>query len=115
MNKKIYSDEFKLQVVKEYFTGDLGCRLLAKKYNLPSKNYIFNWRDYLINKGLLNPHLKSKYHKGSQKSLDSKKKTPYEIQLENENLELRAKLDLFTELNKLIKEDNLNTKKNSNL
>lgn len=111
MNKKIYSDEFKLQVVKEYFTGDLGCRLLAQKYNLPSKNYIFNWRDYLINKGLLNPHLKPNYHKGSQKSLDSRKKTPYEIQLENENLELSAKLALFTELNKLIKEDNLNTKK----
>lgn len=39
---KQYSDEFKLQVVKEYLEGNLGCRRLAQKYNLPSKNYILN-------------------------------------------------------------------------
>ena len=43
MSRNVYSDEFKLAVVKEYFEGDLGVRLLAKKYNLPSKNYITNW------------------------------------------------------------------------
>lgn len=50
---KQYSDEFKLQVVKEYLEGNLGCRRLAQKYNLPSKNYILNWKDQLIKKGLL--------------------------------------------------------------
>lgn len=34
MKQKNYSDEFKPQVVKEYFTGELGCRLLARKYNI---------------------------------------------------------------------------------
>lgn len=51
------------------------------------------------------------HHKGSQKTLDSKKKTAYEIQLESENLELRAKLALLSELEKILKEDNQNTKK----
>ena len=37
MNQK-YSEDFKLSVVKEYYEGDLGVRLLARKYNLPSKN-----------------------------------------------------------------------------
>ena len=41
LNKK-YSDEFKLQVIKEYLETSIGCRPLAKKYNLPSKNYIHN-------------------------------------------------------------------------
>ena len=49
---KQYSDEFKLQVVKEYLEGSLGCRRLAQKYNLPSKNYILNWKNQLIKKGL---------------------------------------------------------------
>lgn len=111
MRQKKYSDEFKLQIVKEYLTGDLGCRLLAKKYNLPSKNYIFHWRDQLIKKGLLNADVKAAFHKGSQKALNSEKKTAYEIQLENENLELRATLALCQELQKLLKEDNENTKK----
>lgn len=111
MRTKNYSDEFKLQVVKEYLTGDLGCRLLAKKYNLPSKNYIFNWRDYLIKKGLISSDVKASFHKGSVKPIDSKKKTAYEIQLEKENLELRATLALYNELEKLLKEDNKSTKK----
>lgn len=111
MRQKKYSDEFKLQVVKEYLTGDLGCRLLAKKYNLPSKNYIFHWRDQLIKKGLLDSDVKATFHKGNQKPLDSKRKTAYEIQLEKENLELRATLALCNELDKLLKEDNQNTKK----
>ena len=55
---KQYSDEFKLQVVKEYLEGSLGCRRLAQKYNLPSKNYILNWKDQLIKKGLLEKFLK---------------------------------------------------------
>ena len=52
VNKK-YSDEFKLQVIMEYLNGTMGCRTLAKKYNLPSKNYIEKWQNQLIKKGLL--------------------------------------------------------------
>ena len=39
-----YSNEFKLEVVNEYLNSNIGCRLIARKYNLPSKNYIFRWK-----------------------------------------------------------------------
>lgn len=100
-----YSDEFKLQVIQEYLNGDLGCRLLAKKYNLPSKNYIANWEKQLKKKGLLPSNSKRKYHKGSQKSLNKIKKTPYELQLERQNLELKAELAYLKELKKLVDND----------
>lgn len=51
--KKTYSDEFKLSVIKDYYTSPLGVRAIAVKYNLPSKNYINNWEQYLKKKGLL--------------------------------------------------------------
>ena len=38
-----YSPEFKLHVVNEYLQGTLGYRLLAKKYNIPSKSQIETW------------------------------------------------------------------------
>ena len=47
MNKKNYSDEFKLQVIKDYLNSSLGCRAIAKKYNLPSKNYVDKWKKQL--------------------------------------------------------------------
>ena len=98
---KQYSDEFKLQVVKEYLEGNLGCRRLAQKYNLPSKNYILNWKDQLIKKGLLEDT-----HKKILKTLSNKStKTAYEKQLERENLELKAQLAFYQEMKKLIEED----------
>lgn len=50
MTNKKYSDEFKLQVINEYLNTSIGCRTLAKKYNLPSKNYIDKWKQQLIKK-----------------------------------------------------------------
>lgn len=38
-----YSDEFKLQIVKEYLKGPLGFQLLAKKYAIPSESPIVRW------------------------------------------------------------------------
>lgn len=38
-----YSDEFKLQIVKEYVKGPLGFQLLAKKHSIPSKSVIERW------------------------------------------------------------------------
>jgi transposase-like protein len=52
-DKKMYSDEFKLEVVKDYYRNQLGVRTTALKYGLPSKNYITNWEKYLKKKGLL--------------------------------------------------------------
>ena len=50
---KKYSDEFKLQVVNDYYSSPLGVRAIASKYGLPSKNYINNWEEQLKKKGLL--------------------------------------------------------------
>ncbi|MCH4828168.1 helix-turn-helix domain-containing protein, partial [Planococcus halocryophilus] len=38
-----YSEEFKLQLVKEYVDGTLGYKLLARKYGLPSTTPIKRW------------------------------------------------------------------------
>lgn len=100
-----YSDEFKLKVIKEYFDGELGCRLLAQKYNLPSKNYIHNWKNELIKKKLLSDNCKKPSHKGGPKPINTTKKTSYELQLERENLELKAELAYLKELKRLIDDD----------
>lgn len=108
MINKRYSDEFKLQVIDEYLKGTLGCRTLAKKYNLPSKNYVQKWEKQLIRKGLLKEdelrNLKPREH-SFKKGI---KKTEYEKTLEKENFELKAKLAYYQELEKLI---NIDTKK----
>ena len=101
LNKK-YSDEFKLQVIKEYLETSIGCRPLAKKYNLPSKNYIHNWEKQLIQKGLLNCD-DIKNSKNKKYSLNTPiEKTAYEKQLEKENLRLKAELSFYKELENLM-------------
>lgn len=104
---KKYSDEFKMQVVQEYLNGPLGCRLLAQKYNLPSKNYILTWKEQLIKKGLLKSEIAKKNFIKTNKSVCKKdSKTAYERQLEKENFELKAQLAYYQELKRLIDEDN---------
>lgn len=103
-NNRQYSDEFKLQVVQEYLNGPLGCRLLARKYNLPSKNYIFNWKEQLINKGLLKD-VQVKKNPSKVSKTTKKAKSAYEKQLEKENFELKARLAYYQELERLINED----------
>lgn len=106
MKNKKYSDEFKLQVIKEYLNGSLGCRTIAKKYNLPSKNYISNWKSQLIKKGLLSLEECAQSNPKTTYSLNApEKKTAYEKQLEKENLRLRAELAYYQELQRLIDED----------
>ncbi|WP_099300195.1 helix-turn-helix domain-containing protein [Bacillus sp. Marseille-P3800] len=38
-----YSDEFKINLVKEYLEGYYGYRLLAKKHKIPDTNVIRRW------------------------------------------------------------------------
>ncbi|MFC4025463.1 helix-turn-helix domain-containing protein [Oceanobacillus longus] len=38
-----YSEEFKIKLVTEYLYGNLGYKLLAKKYNMGSKTSIIEW------------------------------------------------------------------------
>lgn len=105
MRNSNYSTDFKLMVVKEYFTSNLGCRAIAKKYNLPSKNYVFRWKDELVNLGLIEDIPSAINHKGGNKKNLSKNKTAYEKQLERENFELKARLAYFNELQRLVNED----------
>ena len=108
MINKRYSDEFKLEVVKEYLNGTIGCRMLAKKYNLPSKNYIHNWEKQLIKKGLLKKEELNNLKPRNYSVKKEIKKTEYEKALEKENFELKAKLAYYQELEKLV---NINNKK----
>lgn len=104
MRNSNYSTDFKLMVVKEYITGDLGCRAIAKKYNLPSKNYVFRWKNELVKLGLIKDITSSINHKGGNKKNILNNKTAYEKQLERENFELKAKLAYFNELQKIVDE-----------
>lgn len=108
MINKRYSDEFKLQVIKDYLNGSMGCRTIAKKYNLPSKNYIHNWEKQLIKKGLLKKDDIKNLKPREYSSKKNSKKTDYEKHLEKENFELKAKLAYYQELEKLI---NIDSKK----
>lgn len=38
-----YSEEFKIKLVTEYLSGNLGYKLLAKKYNMPSQTPLQDW------------------------------------------------------------------------
>ena len=38
-----YSEEFKIKLVTEYLDGNIGYKLLAKKYNMPSATPLQNW------------------------------------------------------------------------
>lgn len=106
MINKRYSDEFKLQVIREYLNTSIGCRPLAKKYKLPSKNYIDAWKKQLLKKGLLSAEECNKSQIKTYSLKSPEKKTAYEKQLEKENLRLRAELAFYKELQNLIDEDN---------
>ena len=107
MQNKHYSDEFKLEVIKDYLSNNLGVREVAKKYGLPSKNYISEWKKQLTKKGLISEdeinNLPAKNHYSLKGPV---KKTAYEKQLEKENYRLKAELAFYAELKKLIDEDN---------
>lgn len=38
-----YSEEFKIKLITEYLNGNLGYKLLAKKYNMPSRTPLQDW------------------------------------------------------------------------
>jgi transposase-like protein len=101
---KRYSDEFKLTVIKDYYSSPLGVRAIALKYGLPSKNYINKWEKELIAKGLL-PQGSTKPIKSAGRSPESimrkDTRTEREKQLEEENRVLRAKVAYYEGLKSL--------------
>lgn len=101
---KIYSDEFKLSVVLDYYSSSLGVRAIAMKYNLPSKNYINNWEQQLIDKGLLPPN-STKQEKSVARSKESivrnDTRTPLERHYEDEIEILKARIEYLEGLESL--------------
>lgn len=103
MSKK-YSDEFKLSVVQDYYNSALGVRLIALKYNLPSKNYIERWEKYLKKKGLLPPNATKQIKAaGRPKEPIAREdtRTPREKQYEVEIQALKARIEYLESLESL--------------
>ena len=112
--KTIYTDEFKLHVVKTYITSPSGMRMTARDFGLPSKNYISNWIIYLKKHNMLSENdLLLLRCKSSQTSTCISTKTscsmsPTEKLLTEENIRLKAELEL---LHTIISIDSLQSKK----
>lgn len=96
--KRAYSDAFKLSVIQDYYNSTFGVRAIALKYNLPSKNYINNWEQYLKKKGLL-PIDATKPNKAVGRSpepmMRKNAKTQLEKQYETEIELLKARIGYF--------------------
>lgn len=103
MNKK-YSDDFKLAVIKDYYNSSLGIRAITMKYNLPSKNYINNWEQQLIKKGLL-PQGSTKPVKSVARSAEAivrkDDRTPLVKHYEEEIEILKARIEYLESLESL--------------
>ncbi len=99
-----YSNEFKLSVVRDYYSSTLGVRSIALKYNLPSKNYINNWEKELIAKGFL-PRGSTKPNKAAGRSKEyltrKDTRTEREIHYENEIVMLKARIEYMESLEQL--------------
>ena len=111
-NKEIYSNEFKLEVVRNYLSSPYGVRVVASSYGLGSKNYIHRWMKELITKGLLNPSecaVKSKTIAGiptlKLSPYQSFGKTAREVQLETEVIRLKAEVAFLKKLKELERRD----------
>ena len=104
MNQK-YSEEFKLSVVKEYFEGNLGVRALAKKYTLPSKNYITKWIKHFkdIEKIPKDSSVSRTSRVSSEATEKSKIKSPYEKELEKKLERVEAELAFYKKCDEIIK------------
>jgi len=101
---KKYNDEFKMAVIQDYYNTSLGVRMIALKYNLPSKNYIEIWEKYLKKKGLLHPSA-TKAIKSAVRSKEpvvrEDTRTPREKQYESEIEVLKAKVAYLESLETL--------------
>jgi transposase-like protein len=104
IDNKTYSDEFKLEVIKDYYKNQLGVRTTAVKYGLPSKNYITNWERYLKKKGLL-PQDAAKLVKAAGRAPESvvraDDRTEREKQYESQIEALKARVAYYEGLESL--------------
>jgi transposase-like protein len=104
IDNKTYSDEYKLEVVKDYYRNQLGVRTTAMKYGLPSKNYITNWEKYLKKKGMLPQDATKPVKAGgraSEKVVRADDRTEREKQYEAEIEALKARVSYYEGLDSL--------------
>lgn len=107
MTRNVYSEEFKLAVVNDYLKGNLGVRLIAKKYNLPSKNYITKWINKFKEEGKIPSDIyRDKTQTSSKKSINNNNKTEYEKLLEKKVYELEAQLAVYKKYEELLNKSN---------
>jgi len=99
MSSKIYSEEYKWEVVKTYYTTDLGVRKTAQHFGLPTKNYVTRWIMECKNKGLIPQNATKTSFVPAEKIEPIENKSAVLKQLERENLRLRAELDLLKKVN----------------
>jgi len=112
MQKREYSQEFKLSVVRQYLESPHGIRVVARSCGLPSKNYITNWINEMLKAGLITEEelivagKKSSQNRGKKAHpYEVQASTPRERQLEEENLRLRAELDFLKKYRELERRD----------
>lgn len=112
MVKREYTREFKLQVVREYIKSPHGIRVVARSYGLASKNYITRWvEEFLQDRTITEEELVTAGKKSARNT--GAKPHPYEVYtpsarerlLEQENLRLRAELDLLKKLAEIERRD----------
>ena len=105
MSQKKYSEEFKLSIVKEYYEGNLGVRLLAQKYNLPSKNYITMWIKHFKDIGAIPKDASvSRPSRTSTKTTEEGRvKSSYEKELEKKLERMEAELTFYKKCDEIIK------------
>jgi transposase-like protein len=110
--KREYTHEFKLQVVREYIKIPHGIRVVARSFGLPSKNYITRWVEDFLQEGSITEEELVVAGKKSKQNVGPKA-NPYEVHkpsarerlLEQENLRLRAELDLLKKLAEIERRD----------
>lgn len=81
----VYSDDFKMQVVQEYLTGNYSQRELLKKYSIKGYSCISNW---MLKFGLKEKTINSPIHMSK-----GNKKTAKELALEQKVKELEKALE----------------------
>lgn len=93
-----------MQVVLDYYENELGVRNTSLKWGLPSKNYIEKWQEQLKLSGDIPFDACKKIKVLGQPKREIAEKLPHKTEreklLEKENVILRAKLDLYSELEK---------------
>lgn len=114
MNKQ-YSKEFKLHVINTYLESPHGIRVIARSFGLPTKNYVTKWLKDLLAEGVITEDQliiagkkSNQRHEITSSSYEIHSLSVTEKQLAEENLRLRAEVDLLKKLLSPVRRSSLN-------